>query len=81
MLKDEPDIVIARMNAIDNDLPEPYEIYGVPAIYFAPKKGKLTPIRYDGLRQTKNLLEFLAQEATSPLRDWDRDGMQRKTEL
>ncbi|KAF6738180.1 Protein disulfide-isomerase A3 [Oryzias melastigma] len=41
-----PRTVIAKMNAVDNDIPLGYDVQGYPTIYFAPVGKKDNPIRY-----------------------------------
>ncbi|KAL8604454.1 hypothetical protein ACOMHN_042283 [Nucella lapillus] len=85
LLKDEPNIVIAKMDATANDSPSPYEITGFPNIYFAPKGNKQNPVRYTGPREIKDIMQFVAEEATEDLVGFDRRGNRRdsdtKTEL
>ncbi|GLD73431.1 protein disulfide-isomerase A3-like protein, partial [Lates japonicus] len=46
-LVSDPDLVIAKMNAVDNDVPLGYDVHGFPTIYFAPVGRKDEPIRYE----------------------------------
>ncbi|VDK85333.1 unnamed protein product, partial [Cylicostephanus goldi] len=39
--KTEPNLVIAKMDAIANDAPSPYSVEGFPTIYFAPSSKKV----------------------------------------
>ncbi|XP_075996293.1 protein disulfide-isomerase A3-like [Genypterus blacodes] len=63
----DPYIVIAKMNAVDNDIPLGYDVQGYPTIYFALAGKKDEPIRYEGGREVKDFLKFLKREATHPL--------------
>lgn len=45
-MKDEPNLVIAKMDATANDVPAPYSVSGFPTIYFAPKGSKDSPKQY-----------------------------------
>jgi hypothetical protein len=45
-LKDE-DVAIVKMDATNNDVSGPYEVRGFPTLYWAPKNGKDSPIRYE----------------------------------
>eukprot|EP00064_Thunnus_orientalis_P017887 superscaffoldBa00003929_g17973 len=58
----DPNIVIAKMNAVDNDIPTGYDVQGYPTIYFAPVGKKSEPIRYKGGRELKDFLRFLKRE-------------------
>ncbi|KAM6900062.1 protein disulfide isomerase family A, member 8 [Xenentodon cancila] len=66
-LYSEPNIVIAKMNAVDNDIPVAYEVQGYPTIYFAPKGKKDEPVRYQGSRELKDFLNFLKRESSHSL--------------
>ncbi|XP_054619260.1 protein disulfide isomerase family A, member 8 isoform X2 [Dunckerocampus dactyliophorus] len=52
MLSADPTIVIAKMNAVDNDVPPGYDV-----------QGKDQPIRYEGGRELRDFLRFLRREA------------------
>ncbi|CAI5644618.1 protein disulfide isomerase family A, member 8 isoform X4 [Oreochromis niloticus] len=45
-LRSDPKIVIAKMNAVANDVPLGYDVQGFPTIYFAPVGRKDEPVRY-----------------------------------
>ncbi|KAM6974573.1 protein disulfide-isomerase A3-like [Tautogolabrus adspersus] len=59
--------VIAKMNAMENDVPSGYDVQGFPTIYFAPVGRKDEPIRYEGTRELKDFLKFLKREASHSL--------------
>jgi len=46
-LKDNDDIVIAKMDATANDVPKAYSVSGFPTIYWAPKNNKKNPQKYN----------------------------------
>ncbi|KAM9308252.1 protein disulfide-isomerase A4 [Gastrophryne carolinensis] len=60
------DIVIAKMDATANDIPnENYKVEGFPTIYFAPKNNKNNPIKFEsGSRDLKGLSEFIEEHTT-----------------
>ncbi|XP_068603609.1 protein disulfide isomerase family A, member 8 [Brachionichthys hirsutus] len=62
-LYSNPNIVIATMNGVDNDVPPGYDIHGFPTIYYAPVGRKDEPIRYEGGREVKDFLQFLRRQA------------------
>ncbi|XP_068423212.1 protein disulfide isomerase family A, member 8 [Clinocottus analis] len=66
-LSSDPNIVIAKMNAADNDVPLGYDVQGFPTIYFAPVGKKDEPIRYEGGRELRDFLKFLKTEASHRL--------------
>ncbi|KAK7095350.1 protein disulfide-isomerase A3-like [Littorina saxatilis] len=88
MLKDEPEITIAKMDATADDAPSPYEVRGFPTLYFAPKGSKSSPKMYEGGQEVDDLIKYLAKEATNELEGYDRKGKKKgdkkkkeKTEL
>jgi len=79
-LKNEDDILIAKMDATANDVPAPYEVRGFPTIYFSPKGSKNSPRKYEGGREVSDFLKYLAREATDELKGYNRDGKKKKKE-
>ncbi|KAG7471533.1 disulfide-isomerase A3-like [Solea senegalensis] len=73
-LVSDPNIVIAKMNAVDNDVPLAYDVPGFPTIYFAPMGRKDEPIRYEGGRELKDLLKFV-KTSRSRMADASRDEL------
>ncbi|VDO53511.1 unnamed protein product [Schistosoma margrebowiei] len=80
-LKDEPNLVLAAMDATANDVPSPYQVRGFPTIYFVPKGKKSSPVPYEGGRDTTDIIKYLAREATEELIGYDRSGNPKKGEL
>ncbi|XP_054461529.1 protein disulfide-isomerase A3-like isoform X2 [Anoplopoma fimbria] len=66
-LSSDPNMVVAKMNAADNDVPPGYDVQGYPTIYFAPVGKKDEPIRYEGGRELRDFLKFLKSEASHRL--------------
>lgn len=81
MLAGEDEIVIAKMDATANDVPKAYEVRGFPTIFFAPRNSKKNPKKFEGGREVKDFITYLAKESTNPLKGYDRDGKKKKTEL
>lgn len=77
-LKDESGITIAKMDATANDVPKPYEVQGFPTIYFKPKGKENSPKKYQGGREVKDFLKYLAAESTDELQGYNRDGKKKK---
>jgi protein disulfide isomerase family A protein 3 len=77
-LKKESSIVIAKMDATENDVPSQYQVQGFPTIYFAPKNNKENPQKYEGGREVDDFIKYLAKEATEPLDGYDRNGSKKK---
>ncbi|XP_023656154.1 protein disulfide-isomerase A3-like isoform X2 [Paramormyrops kingsleyae] len=62
-----PRIIIAKMDATANDVPNGYDVQGFPTIYFARVGKKDLPLKYEGPREVKDILKFLEREATHRL--------------
>ncbi|XP_039257318.2 protein disulfide-isomerase A4-like [Styela clava] len=64
-LKDNNDVVIAKMDAVANDVPHSkYKVEGFPTIYWAPKNSKDSPVKYEGGRELDDMLEYINKHAT-----------------
>ncbi|KAH9520052.1 Protein disulfide-isomerase A4 [Bulinus truncatus] len=63
-LKSEKNLVIAKVDATANDLPENFVSSGYPTIYFAPSNNKKSPIKYEGERDLESFEKFLKEHAT-----------------
>ncbi|KAK6476905.1 protein disulfide-isomerase A3-like [Huso huso] len=66
-LANDPNIVIAKMDATANDVPSPYEVRGFPTIFFSPAGNKQSPKKYEGSREVKDFIQYLKKEASQPL--------------
>ncbi|XP_074534587.1 protein disulfide-isomerase A3 [Halichoeres trimaculatus] len=66
-LANDPNVVIAKMDATANDVPSPYEVSGFPTIYFSPAGRKMNPKKYEGGREVSDFISYLKREATNPL--------------
>ena len=66
-MKPAKNLVIAKLDATANDVPENYAVNGFPTIYFAPTNSKEHPIQYDGDREMEPFIKFLNEKATVSL--------------
>nr|XP_020481006.1 protein disulfide-isomerase A3 [Monopterus albus] len=66
-LSNDPNVVIAKMDATANDVPSPYEVSGFPTIYFSPAGHKTSPKKYEGGREVSDFISYLKKEASNPL--------------
>ncbi|XP_026875534.2 protein disulfide isomerase family A, member 8 [Electrophorus electricus] len=66
-LSSDPNIVIAKMDATANDVPQGYDVQGFPTIYLVPAGRKDEPKRYEGVHEVKDFISFLKREATNSL--------------
>uniref|UniRef100_UPI00358F7256 protein disulfide-isomerase A3-like isoform X2 n=1 Tax=Myxine glutinosa TaxID=7769 RepID=UPI00358F7256 len=63
-VSNDPNLLIARMDAITYKVPKLYEARSFPTIYLVPKRKKRSPKVYLGRLETRNMLEFLQNEVT-----------------
>ncbi|XP_028412228.1 protein disulfide-isomerase A4-like [Dendronephthya gigantea] len=63
--KDEPNLVIAKLDATANDVPVEYKASGFPTIYLAPKGKKTKPEKYEGARELSDFVKFLEEKSTA----------------
>uniref|UniRef100_S4RTG1 Protein disulfide-isomerase n=2 Tax=Petromyzon marinus TaxID=7757 RepID=S4RTG1_PETMA len=63
-LKNDPNILIAKMDATANDVPAQYDVRGFPTIYFSPMGSKDSPKKYEGGREVSDFISYLKREAT-----------------
>ncbi|XP_051545976.1 protein disulfide-isomerase A3-like [Myxocyprinus asiaticus] len=84
-LVNNPNIVIAKMDATANDVPSPYEVRGFPTIYFSPAGQKQNPKKYEGGREVSEFISYLKREATNPVvvqeEDEKKSKKKKKSEL
>lgn len=78
-LKDDSSVVLAKMDATANDVPADFQVQGFPTLFFVPKSN--VPISYEGDREAKDFIKFLAKHSTDGLASYKRDGSPKKSEL
>ncbi|XP_016958603.1 protein disulfide-isomerase A3 [Drosophila biarmipes] len=79
-LQDE-DVAIVKMDATANDVPPEFNVRGFPTLFWLPKDAKNKPVSYNGGREVDDFLKYIAKEATTELKGFDRSGKPKKTEL
>ncbi|KAG8181198.1 hypothetical protein JTE90_013168 [Oedothorax gibbosus] len=76
------DVEIVKMDATANDVPPTFEVHGFPTLYWVPKTHKSSPKKYEGGRDLKDFINYIAKHASNELKTYDRSGKKKsKTEL
>lgn len=63
-LKKEKNLVIAKIDATANDIPDEYKVEGFPTIYYAPANDKDNPLKFEGDRTVEGFTKYLENHAT-----------------
>uniref|UniRef100_A0A914H4U7 Protein disulfide-isomerase n=1 Tax=Globodera rostochiensis TaxID=31243 RepID=A0A914H4U7_GLORO len=63
--REERNLIVAKFDATENDVPEKYAVEGFPTIYFAPSGKKDKPIKYSGNRDLEDLTKFVKKHAVA----------------
>ncbi|CAJ0578176.1 unnamed protein product, partial [Mesorhabditis spiculigera] len=80
-LADE-DVLIVKMDATANDVPPLFQVKGFPTLFWLPKNAKQNPVPYNGGREVKDFVKFIAAHSTDGLKGYDKNGKKvKKTEL
>uniref|UniRef100_A0A8C5WGP5 Protein disulfide-isomerase n=1 Tax=Leptobrachium leishanense TaxID=445787 RepID=A0A8C5WGP5_9ANUR len=66
-LAEDPNIVIAKMDATANDVPSSYEVRGFPTIFFSPAGSKSAPKKYEGGREVSDFGARLGEKHHQPI--------------
>lgn len=67
-LKNEKNLVIAKIDATANDSPMEYQVSGFPTIFFAPADNKKEPVKYEESgREVEDFTKFIKKHATVSL--------------
>lgn len=54
-------------------------LFRFPTIYWLPKNAKDSPVPYNGGREVKDFVKFIAEHSTDPLKGYTRDGKKSKS--
>ncbi|XP_063548253.1 protein disulfide-isomerase A3 [Cydia strobilella] len=72
------DVDIVKIDATANDWPKSlYDVSGFPTIYWKSADGK-KPVRYNGGRALDDFIKYIAEQASSELKGFDRKGSEKK---
>ncbi|CAJ0927683.1 unnamed protein product, partial [Mesorhabditis belari] len=74
----EEDVIIAKMDATANDVPPLFNVKGFPTLFWLPKNDKQNPVPYNGGREVKDFVKFIAAHSTDGLKGYDKNGKKTK---
>ncbi|KAF7488811.1 Protein disulfide-isomerase A3 [Sarcoptes scabiei] len=77
-MKDEPNVMIVKMDATANDVPPEFSVQGFPTIYWYPKSKQAR--KYEGGRDLENFIEYISKHSTEELVGYDRKGNKKSKE-
>lgn len=77
----DEDVEIVKFDGTNNDVPQGFHLQGYPSLFWLPKNSKDKPVMYSGDKNLENFIKYIAEHATSELKNYDRDGEIKKTEL
>ncbi|KAG0702075.1 Protein disulfide-isomerase A4 [Chionoecetes opilio] len=66
LAKSHPNLVVAKMDAVANDVHPSFKVEGFPTIFFL-RAAEMKPIPYTGDRSLKSLKEFVIAESSSKM--------------
>ncbi|ALC40739.1 ERp60 [Drosophila busckii] len=75
------EVAIVKMDATANDVPPEFNVRGFPTLFWLPKDAKHKPVSYNAGRELDDFIKYIAKEATTELKGYDRSGKPKKTEL
>lgn len=70
-------VTLAKIDATKNDIPRIFEKNAFPKIYWLPLESKMSPEKYTETRTKEQLIKFIANRSTIPLKKYDRNGNYR----
>lgn len=81
MKKDNPNLIIAKMDATANDVHPLFgQLKGYPTLFFLPVAHKREPVQYEGTDFSyKSLKAFVNQQTSIFLTDEERVGLNTKS--
>lgn len=70
----EEDVEIVKFDATANDAPPQFNVRGFPTIFWLAKDSKNSPVSYEGGREVVDFVKYIAEHASSPLKNFDKKG-------
>ncbi|XP_063906181.1 protein disulfide-isomerase A3-like [Zophobas morio] len=70
----EEDVVVVTMDIGEHEIPPIFPEDKVESLYWLPKDDKENPILYTGRKEVEDVIQFVAEKATTKLKNYDRDG-------
>lgn len=77
----DEDVEIVAFDGTNNEVPLLFQLQGYPSLFWLPKNSKNKPLMYYGGKNLENFIKYIAEHATNELKNYDRSGVIKKTEL
>ncbi len=78
----DEDVEIVKFDGTNNDVPTILQLQGYPTLFWLPKDAKDKPVQYNGDgNKLDSFIKYIAEQATSELKNYDRRGEPKKSEL
>jgi len=62
-LKNNPNVIVAKMDATANEGPSQFSASGYPTIYWAPHDQKASPVKYTGPHEVADFVKFIKKNS------------------
>ncbi|KAJ6634711.1 Protein disulfide-isomerase A3 [Pseudolycoriella hygida] len=75
------DVEIVKFDGTNNEVPPGFELQGYPQLFWLSKTTKNKPATYRGPKTLEKMISYIAEFASDELKNYDRSGQPKKTEL
>jgi len=62
-LKNNPNVIVAKIDATANESPSQFSVRGYPTIFWAPHDRKDSPVKYTGGREVADFVKFIKENS------------------
>lgn len=70
----DEDVEIVKFDGTNNEVPVMFQLQGYPTLYWLPKDAKDNPIMYVEGKTLNEFIKYIAEHASSELKNFDRNG-------
>lgn len=77
----DEDVEIVKFDGFNNEVPSTIPLQGFPSFFWLTKNAKFNPVFYTEGKDLDSFVEYIAKHATNELKNYDRSGQIKKTEL